>query len=106
MALRFNGAWRFNPPKDGRYHNSSIPHDAMEAFFAMVAKITTQGNSRQDILEHFKRHFSAALGVTHFRSSSESWAESDLRSYMNNAADYPPLFVEAFPQGQTRLVHP
>ena len=95
MALRFNGAWRFSPPEDGRYHNKSIPYDAVEEFIAMVAKVATQGN-RQGVLEHFKDHFCVALGTTHFRSSSESWAETDLRSYMHSAADNAPLFTEAF----------
>jgi hypothetical protein len=95
MALRFNGAWRFNPPEDGRYYNRSIPYDAVEEFIAMVAKVATQGR-RQEVLEHFKGHFCVALGTTHFHSSNESWAETDLRNDMHSAADNAPLFLEAF----------
>lgn len=48
------------------------------------------------MLEHFKHHFAQAAGTTSSYSSSASWAESDLRSYMNEAAANAPLFIEAF----------
>ncbi len=95
VVLKFNGAWRFNPPEDGRFRNKSIPYGAVEEFVAMVSKVATQG-SRQGVLEHFKGHFCAAIGTTHVRSSSESWAETDLTNFMRNAADNAPLFIEAF----------
>ncbi|MBI5909162.1 MAG: hypothetical protein HY848_04320 [Betaproteobacteria bacterium] len=95
VVLRFNGAWRFTPPEDGHFQNSAIPASAVDAFIGMVSKVATQGR-RQDVLEHFKGHFCAAIGTTHVRSSSESWAETDLTSYMRSAADNAPVFIEAF----------
>lgn len=95
MVLRFNGAWRFTPPEDGRYHNKTVPYGAVEEFVAMINKVATQGD-RWGVLEHFKGHFCAAIGTTHVRSSNESWAETDLSNYMHSAADNAPLFIEAF----------
>ena len=95
MALKFNGAWRFNPPEDGRFVNRTIPWSLLEELAAMINRIATQG-IRQDVLEHFKRHFCTAVGTTNVRSSNESWAETDLRSRMDDAANNAPLFLEAF----------
>jgi hypothetical protein len=61
----------------------------------MISKVATQG-SRQGVLEHFKGHFCAAIGTTHVRSSNEGWAETDLTSFMHNASENAPLFIEAF----------
>lgn len=94
MVLRFNGAWRFTPPEDGRFLNKSVPDGAVDEFLAMISKVATQG-SRKGVLEHFKRHFCAAIGTTHVRSSDESWAETDLTNFMRSAADNAPLFIEA-----------
>lgn len=95
MVLKYNAAWRFNPPEDGRYRNKTVPSEAVKECFAMILKIATQG-SRQNVLEHFKDHFSAASGISCVPSSDESWAETDLRGYMDRAADNAPLFIEAF----------
>ena len=92
--LRFDPSWRFEPPPNGRYKNRSIPPEAIWDFDSLIRKVTTQGN-RWDMLEHFKGAFSRAAGQTHFRSSSESWAESDLSSAMSQAAENAPLFLEA-----------
>ncbi|WP_295626499.1 hypothetical protein [uncultured Nitrosomonas sp.] len=96
MVLKFNGAWRFSPPEDGRFVNKSLPTSVIEEFQAMISKVATQGDYRQGVLEHFKRHFCSATGTTHVRSSDESWAETDLKRIMHNAADNAPLFIEAF----------
>jgi hypothetical protein len=95
LVLKFDGAWRFTPPADGRLRNQVIPNEALVEFFALITKVATQGN-RQSILEHFKGHFCAAVGSTHVWSSTESWAETDLQSYMYEAAENAPLFIEAF----------
>lgn len=95
MVLKFDNAWRFNPPPDGMFQNSTIPDDAIEVLFGLIFKIVTNGDP-QDILEHFKRHFCAAIGTMHIRSSNISWAETDLHSYMQQAAQNAPLFIEAF----------
>lgn len=93
--LRFDPAWRFEPPPDGRYKNKAIPSEAIWEFDSLIRKVMTQGD-RWEMLEHFKGAFSRAVGQTHFRSSSESWAESDLSSVMTQAAGNAPLFLEAF----------
>lgn len=95
MVLKFNSAWRFAPPGDGRFLNKSVPDGAVDEFSAMISKVATQGG-RQGVLEHFKGHFCAAIGTTHVRSSNESWAETDLTNFMRSAADNAPLFIEAF----------
>ena len=38
MPLKFNGAWRFNPPVDGRYFNSAIPDDAIREVIEVQLK--------------------------------------------------------------------
>jgi hypothetical protein len=93
--LTFDPSWRFQPPPDGRYKNSAIPPEAISEFDSLIGKVSTQGD-RWDMLEYFKGAFSRAVGQTHFRSSSESWAESDLSSVMSQAAQNAPLFLEAF----------
>lgn len=93
--LRFDPSWRFEPPLDGGYKNRRIPSEAIWEFDSLIRKVTTQGD-RWDMLEHFKGAFSRAVGQTHFRSSSESWAETDLSSVMSQAAENAPLFLEAF----------
>jgi hypothetical protein len=57
-------------------------------------KLAAQGK-RWDLLEHFKGYFCNAIGTTHVRSSTESWAESDLDAYMNDAARNAPVFLDA-----------
>lgn len=94
MPLKFNGAWRFNPPVDGRYFNSAIPDDAIREVIEVLLKVATQGN-RWETLEHFKGSFCAAAGAAHVWSSNESWAESDLWTYARKAAQNAPLFIEA-----------
>ncbi len=93
--LKFDPSWRFEPPPNGRYKNKAIPPEAIRDFDSLIRKVTTQGN-RWYMLEHFKGAFSRSAGQTHFRSSSEGWAESDLSSAMSQAAENAPLFLEAF----------
>lgn len=93
--LRFAGRWRFSPPADGRWHNRTIPDDAVEEFIQLIMKVAAQGDART-ILEHFKEYFCTAVGVSYMSSSSVSWAESDLRSDIRKAAENAPLFLEAF----------
>jgi hypothetical protein len=93
--LKFPGAWRFKPPADNDWINQSVPEDAVREFRAMIDKTATQG-SRQSILEHFKGYFCGVVGEPHVWSSSESWADTDLSTYMSAAAKNAPLFLEAF----------
>lgn len=85
------GAWRFDSP-------GALPREAEIEFDTLVGKVAAQGN-RWAILEHFKRYFAGACGSTANRSSSESWAESDLNNLIWQAADNAPLFIEAFYEG-------
>jgi len=95
MPLRFNGAWRFQPPADGMFVNRAFPEAAIEDCVALIMRVATQGD-RQQVFEHFKGYFCQASGATHVRSSSASWAETDLWHYAREAAQNSPLFIEAF----------
>lgn len=88
-------SWRFQPPPNGKFHNTEIPEGAIRDVYELIGKIASQGE-RWDIIEHFKGAFSHASGSSHARSSSESWADTDLCSYMSHAAKNAPLFLEAF----------
>ncbi|MCH8039812.1 MAG: hypothetical protein IH977_05630 [Nitrospinae bacterium] len=94
--LHFNASWRLTSPTDGNFHNRTIPPGAVEEFNGLIMRLATQGN-RKEILEHFKKHFCYVVGTTYYPSSNESWAESDLQTYMDEAAGQnAPLFIEAF----------
>lgn len=93
MGLRFPGAWRFTPPADGKFINSAIPDALIWEVGEVIDKIAGQGD-RWWALEHFKSHFGNST-----RSSSESWAESDLQSAMRYSAQTPPIFIESFVNG-------
>lgn len=90
VGLSFPGEWRFTPPVNGDLVTSEIPDNAIWGFIDAIDRIAGQGQ-RWWVLEHFKTHF----GNPH-RSSSESWAESDLHSIMRQQAQNAPLFLEAF----------
>jgi len=98
MPLRFNAAWRFTPPSDGRFRNSSMPKSALEECINMIMKVAAQGGSgiEHSILEHFKKFFCRACGTTYVSSSNASWAESDLRHHARQASLNAPLFIDAF----------
>ena len=96
MSLKFKGAWRFKPPKDGKFLNETIPTAAVSECVNLIMKVATQKQNRQAIIEHFKGHFCKAAGATHSWSSSLSWAETDLLTYAQEAAQNAPLFIEAF----------
>jgi len=89
--MKMEGTWRFDSP-------GALPREAVIEFDTLVGKVAAQGN-RWAILEHFKRYFAGACGSTANRSSSESWAESDLNNLIWQAADNAPLFIEAFYEG-------
>lgn len=86
--LKFDPDWRFDPP-------SPIPQDVIEQFFGLISRCAVREH-QQDIFEHFKSYFATAAGTTASRSSSASWAETDLRSYMSEAGSNAPVFIEAF----------
>jgi len=90
--LQFENAWRYESP-------GAMPPEIVEAVFSQVIARTAMQGSRQDLYEFFKRCFAPAAAQTASRSSSESWAESDLRDYMHSAAANAALFVEALYDG-------
>ena len=86
--LHFDGAWRFDSP-------GSIPNGVVASFADLISKIVAQGNRKQ-LLEYFKSYFAGAAGTSHYTSSNEDWAQSDLARLMDQAAENAPLFIEAF----------
>ena len=98
MGLRFPGTWRFTPPLDGHFVNAAIPDSAVWEFVDAIDKVVNQGDRRWPLIEHFKGCFGCSS-----RSSSESWADSDLRSAMTSAATNAPLFIEQLFNGFEQL---
>jgi TIR domain len=97
MGLKFKGEWRITPPDDdATFYYRRIPPAALEEFLEVIGKVATQVDQRQQVLEHFKAYFGRAAGMTTGWSSSESWADTDLRRYAGEAARQAPLFIEAF----------
>jgi hypothetical protein len=90
MSLKYPSSWRFARSKD-----VAVPDSAIDEFFNVIGKVAAQSD-RWSVLEHFKSFFANAVGSTSYQSSSESWAETDLLSYMRELATNPPLFLEAF----------
>jgi hypothetical protein len=86
-------------PEGSRFARRSacegLPQKIVSEFEGLVEKIVVQGN-RWALLEHFKAYFCGAIGAVHYRSSSESWANTDLMGYMAEASKTPELFLEAF----------
>jgi hypothetical protein len=90
MPLNFPSAWRITPPADGQFCNSAVPSGAVNEFISTVDRIPTQ-DGRQHLYEHFKSYF----GIPG-KSSSESWAQSDMAHGMKCDADKAPQFIEQF----------
>jgi hypothetical protein len=89
MPLQFEKTWRLDSP-------GGIGNEVSNAFSELIGRIAGQRpNSRKSVYEHFKSYFAGAAGRAHHRSSDESWAESDLSSYMGDAAKNAPLFIES-----------
>jgi len=80
-----NSSWRFTSP-------GPLPDGARHAFSGIIERIAAQGKV-QDIIEDFKWYFSNG---TSSRSSSASWAQTDLWNYLNSAAENAPVFIESF----------
>lgn len=84
--MKMESSWRFDTP-------GPMPPDAVRQFSSLIDKVVAQGG-RWSMFEHFKGYFGASG-----RSSSESWAESDLNDWIWRRADNAPLFIEAFYEG-------
>jgi hypothetical protein len=91
MPLQLPEGSRFERRSTGE----SMPQAVVSEFEGLIGKVVAQGN-RWALIEHFKGYFCGAIGAAHYRSSSESWAYTDLLAYMNEASKSPELFVEAF----------
>jgi hypothetical protein len=78
-----------------RQDQESIPQPARCEFLNLIGRIAAQGD-RRSLLEHFKGYFCGAVGAAHYWSSDEGWAYTDLIRYMDDAANTPALFIEAF----------
>jgi hypothetical protein len=87
--LQFEASWRFTSP-------GPVPQGVVDAFHTFIERIGSQGDGWR-IAERFKAFFGGSG-----RSSSESWAWSDLLENMNRAAENAPLFIEAFYDGCAR----
>ena len=98
--LNFDPTWRFETPP-----GSDIPTEVINDFNTLINRIAAQGD-HWETLEQFKYYFAGAAGTTTTRSSSSSWAESDLSSYMRQAAANTPMFIEAFYDGCESLRSP
>ena len=86
--LKFPAEWRFESP--GR-----LPDQAAREISGLIGKIAASGDSWR-VLETFKSGFASAAGRTSSWSSSESWAETDLQGYIQEATENAPLFIQAF----------
>jgi hypothetical protein len=89
--LNFNTEWRFDSPEP-------ISPKVREGFSALIKRCVVADNAK-DVYEHFKQFFAVAAGTTASSSSSTGWAETDLDSYMSEASENAPLFIEAFFEG-------
>ena len=93
--LNFPDAWRFRPPAG----YEPIPAGVVSDIFDLIRRTATQDQEYQRTLERFKRFFARVGGAVHSWSSSASWAETDLLSFMEDATANAPLFIEAFYDG-------
>ncbi len=89
MPLEFDASWRFEAPP------GEVPDTLIDEFATLIARIETLVPG-QATIEHFKSYFAAAAGTPSNWSSSASWAQTDLDSYIQYASSNVPLFIEAF----------
>ena len=93
--LNFLGAWRFRPPAG----YEPIPNDVVHDIFDLIKRTAAQDGQYQRTLERFKSFFAPVSDAVNSRSSNAGWAETDLFRLMQDAAENPPLFIEAFYDG-------
>ncbi|NWD45368.1 hypothetical protein [Pseudomonas yamanorum] len=87
--LQFNSDWRFDSP-------GTVAPDVVGNIIQHVIGRVVADCSRKHILEIFKRRFAQSVGTTTGVSSTESWAESDLETFMFRSAEQNTvLFIEA-----------
>lgn len=88
--LQMPSEWVFGSPGE-------LPSEAVSEFFDLAVKISEQGES-WSILELFKAQFGGTG-----QSSSQSWAVSDLRHFMDASAQNAPTFIASFWRGMDRV---
>src|ERR1043166_8427286 len=82
--------WLFKSP-------GPITTDIVNDVFDLITTMASQAESFQEVLEDFKSRF--AYGKNTTWSSSSSWAQTDLRMYMEEATENAPKFIAAFVDG-------
>lgn len=70
--------------------------DAVQDFLSLARRASSNAVGRQKIIECFKEYFATASGDQYAKSSSLSWAESDLEYHAQRAASDAPGFIAAF----------
>ena len=85
--LDFDSSWRFDSPAE-------LPPEACREFFRFTRRSATLGDE-WEVLESFKMHFADAADETYHRSSTCSWAETDLERLMSSVTRNAPLFIES-----------
>ena len=93
--LNFPSSWRFRPPAG----NEPIPAGVVSDIFDLIRRTAAQNDQRQRTLERFKAFFAPVAGAVSSQSTSASWAETDLCSFMEDATANAPLFIKAFYDG-------
>jgi hypothetical protein len=99
-GLKYPAAWRFGPPRSSGSLTDSLPPGAVDGLvkFAMIAA-GAHASGRDRGLEHMKRSISEATGGSYYPSSSESWAETDLRLYVEEGRKNPPALIDGIVTG-------
>lgn len=72
-----------------------LPDAAVQDFLASARRIQST-SGRKNVFETFKKAYSRISGEPYYSSSSEGWAESDLCSAAEKAAENAPGFIQAF----------
>ncbi len=72
----------------------SLSEQSLDDFLSLIRKVSGDMD-RQRIIEVFKQHFCKVSGDNYNRSSSLSWAESDMSSQARRAAEDAPNFIAA-----------
>lgn len=72
-----------------------LPNAAVQEFLNYARRLNSL-NGRQSVLEEFKRAFCRVTGEPYYSSSNEGWADSDLSTAVDKAAENAPGFIQAF----------
>ena len=100
MPIRLPPELAFQDPGTER----ALESGAVEDLLALARRVSGP-RGHKHTLEMFKKHFCRAVGQSHFSSSDESWAETDLWRVATEAADNGPEFVVAFCNACEELEH-